>query len=666
VKVRWIEPGDTVEASRGDTVVCIVQAGADDDALASTLRAVAAHTPDDVPIVACGDAELGTIIAASASADVVVLAAGCVVADGWLGGLRAAAYADARVATATPLGSEKAPLALAAGSTIADAAAAVHGASLRLRPQLEAPGWDCAYIRRSALELVGSDGGDGAAFARRCVEVGLSHVLADDVLVHTFTGSMRGPTSGPIARSVGIARRALTGLSVVVDARILAGPMNGTKLHVLELLSALAHTGEAGVTAIAPDDLEHETARLLHAIPNLAVVAETGADAVERADVVHRPYQVSAPADLSFLARRAGRVVITHQDLISYHNPAYFPGVRGWEGYRELTERALAVADHVVFFSAHARDDALAEGLVEAHRSTVIHIGVDHALLANTTVRHEPPPGVQRLGRDQPMMLCLGTDYLHKNRVFAIRLLAELQHAHGWDGSLVLAGLHVQFGSSIEAERRLLARSERLAGEVIDLGAVGESAKAWLFERAALAVYPTVHEGFGLVPFEAADAGVPCLWAPGTALREVLPDTAAGIVPWDAAASAGRALALMSDPRAASDNVRAVREAGASLRWSATAAALIELYRRVCDDAPAPAGTLERAAGAMHAGFSEDAIRLVGPDGALPRDLERPLLALAMHPVLGAPVFRALKAGYRASHRLARGGTPDDRRSSGD
>jgi hypothetical protein len=56
----------------------------------------------------------------------------------------------------------------------------------------------------------------------------------------------------------------------------------------------------------------------------------------------------------------------------------------------------------------------------------------------------------------------------------------------------------------------------------------------------------------------------------------------------------------------------------------------------------------------MRGGLSEDAMRLVGPDGLLPRRLERPLLALASHPKLGTPVFRALDAGYRASRRWRR------------
>ena len=52
--------------------------------------------------------------------------------------------------------------------------------------------------------------------------------------------------------------------------------------------------------------------------------------------------------------------------------------------------------------------------------------------------------------------------------------------------------------------------------------------------------------------------------------------------------------------------------------------------------------------------LSEDAMRLIGPGGALPSDIERPLLALATHPQIGEPMFRVIKFGYRASYRLRR------------
>jgi hypothetical protein len=209
-------------------------------------------------------------------------------------------------------------------------------------------------------------------------------------------------------------------------------------------------------------------------------------------------------------------------------------------------------------------------------------------------------------------------------------------------------------GSSAAEEHRLLAGDERLREAVIDLGEVSEAEKAWLFGHARLVLYPTVHEGFGLVPFEALDHGVPCLWAAGTSLSELLPDAAAGIVPWDAAASAGRALELIRDEPARTGNLEAIARAAESLRWDAAAAGLLDVYLATCAQPPSPAGAYERREGLMQAGFSEDAVRLVGPDGLLSPEAERPLLALASHPRVGRPVFRALEAAYRAARARRR------------
>jgi hypothetical protein len=209
-------------------------------------------------------------------------------------------------------------------------------------------------------------------------------------------------------------------------------------------------------------------------------------------------------------------------------------------------------------------------------------------------------------------------------------------------------------GSSSPDEAQMLALKPRMAGAVLEFAAVSEAEKAWLFRRARLALYPTVHEGFGLVPFESADYGVPCLWAPGTALSEVLPDPAAAIVPWNAAETADAAHRLMRDETARQRNLEAIRRSAVGLTWDATAAHLVELYRQTCDAASAPTGAVERKSGLLTGTLSEDAIRLIGPGGALPSDVERPLLALATHRQFATPMFGVMKVGYRASYRLRR------------
>ena len=624
--------------------------------------------------------DVNRLLATAAEADVVLLRPGCVVADGWLDGLQEASRLDSRVATAIPLTTrvvDSMPqwqdTGGAAGRlTLDEMATAVRSGSLRLRPRLPAAGGPCLYVRRSALELAGEldpaflpGAREATAFSRRCVENGLFHVLADDVLVCDQAGPAADARDGyrlsrphddgdRLRRSLSRVRRTLAGMSIVIDARILSGPMNGTAVHVLEVIMGLQRAEKARVAVLVPDRLNQDAAGALESATGLSLVTTEQASAVwrGRADLVHRPFQVSNAGDLMFLAALGERLILTQQDMIGYHNPSYFPTPDAWEGFRQLTRSALAMADQVVFFSEHVRDDATAEDLLEPARASVVHIGVDHPVARSD----EPvqPPGATRLQVGDEAILCIGSDYRHKNRVFAIRMLEQMRHRHAWHGFLLLAGPSVDHGSSRDAEADLLARDPQLAHSVIDLGPVDEAGKAWVLRRASLVVYPTTNEGFGLVPFEAANAGLPCMWAPGTSLSEILPDRAAEIVAWDATQSADRAVELLRDARRRQQNVAAVREAGRHLTWDATAARLIELYEAACDAPSTPAGAFQHRDGTINWSLSEDALSLVGPGGELPADVERPLLALATHPQIAGPVFGALKLGYRAAYRLRR------------
>jgi GT2 family glycosyltransferase len=738
VNVRWIDPDASIGAGRGQVVVCIPVYGGHEH-FVSCLQSVLAHTPADVPILICDDAspdprsqELvrsleredgsphdlfylrrkGNVgfpanangaFAIAAPADVLVLNSDCVVAEGWLEGLRDAAYCDSRVATATALtnnGSlasvpERRPIpGLPQGWSLDEAAAAVRSRSLRIRPRLPSAIGHCVLIRRSALDLVGefdlafSPGyGEEVDFSQRCLSTGLCHVLADDVFVlhhgggsfsadgkpnpvqqeherilaarypyyHSAVVSLEEDPTAPLARARSAARRALSGLSVLVDARILTGPMTGTQLQVLEVIAALARAEKARIGVIVPSDLSDYARRALDGLPRVKLITRGEGPPLARdpADVVHRPFQVGNDEDLTFLASVGERLVITHQDLISYHNPSYHKDFSAWRRFRRVTRSALAVADHVVFVSGHARDDALAEGLIDPARASVVHNGVDHTL---PDARREPTPPREAAGVPEgaEVILCIGTDFRHKNRLFALRILEQLQRRHDWRGYLLLVGPRVDWGSSVPGETEFLSARPRVAQAVVDLRAVSEPEKAWLFARAGLVLYPTVHEGFGLVPFEATDHGVPCMWAAGTSLSEVLPEHAAEIVAWDAAATADRALRLLREERAREDLLATVRSAATGRTWDAAAERLLELYEATCDAPAAPTTGLERGQGLLQGLLSEDAMRLVGPGGALPQEVERPLLAIATHRQVGAPMFRAIRLGYRASFRLRR------------
>jgi glycosyltransferase involved in cell wall biosynthesis len=671
--------------TRGEAVVCIPVFGAL-DLFDACLASVLEHTDPGVPVVVADDATPGEGVAervaaaagrdvrhlrqpenrgfvenvnaalrATAPADVAVVNSDCVVTEGWLDGLLAAAASDSRVATASAM-ADSATIASVPAEGEPDAvAAAIRAQSLRLRPRLPTAIGHCFLVRRVALDLVGlldpafSPGyGEEVDFSQRCLAHGMLHVLADDVWVRHrgegsfsgraaalredherlverrypwYPGMVRRAPEGPLGDALGAALRALRPLTVTVDGSALGPQTMGTQVTTLELVRALARRDDLRVRLALPPEpgdlvsqLDVETVRV-------------GAPA-ERSDVVHRPAQVVAPVNLDWLRRLGERIVITHQDLIAWANPAYFESFAAWDGYRALARRSLAAADAAVFITDYVRREALAEGLVTADRAVVVPQGVDRPLPEPARPAGAPDPG---------FLLLLGADFRHKNRAFGLRLARALA-GRGWNGRLVLAGPHMRHGSSRAEEDELLAANPDLSARTVRLEELSQAEVSWLYANAALVLYPTLSEGFGLVPFEAAAAGTACMFAPVSSLPEVLDPADATIVPWDVEASADRALELLSDEASRRRLAESVAGRGRRYTWDGTAARLVDLYREVLRRP-------RRAGGDVAAGAQSEL------DAHLPPDVRRALLAISTRPALRGPAFAALRASYRALRR---------------
>jgi glycosyltransferase involved in cell wall biosynthesis len=658
----------------------------------SARGSVIVWTPGEGPWVTLEEAA-----GAAGAADLAVVMPGVEVFGDWLERLRAAAYSDTAIATASAMlsGDRWAPSPLPAGS-LENAAASVAERSIRRWPRVSEPLAGCVLVRRSALDLVGagdwstsSPAAQLADLGERCAAVGLGHVLADDVLAdgtaavvgpeeaaaldarHPHRRSAReleGGEDSPIGDAVLVASRGLDRLSVTIDGRSLGLARAGTQVHALELIAALGRTGRVALRVLTPPDLDADAARAFAAIPDLTELPyATAAAAVSRAaddgapiaetDIVHRPSQVFSASDLTLLLPLGRRIVVTHQDLIAYRVAGYHDSVEHWERYRRITRDTLAGADHVVFFSEHARADALTDDLVDPGAASVVPIGVDHHVLASRGAIGRRPAA---LGEDDPaFLLCLGSDLRHKNQAFAVELAAALRADHGWRGRVVFAGPTGSIGA---------APTGAEDGElVVRLGPVSEDEKTWLLGRAAAVVYPTTYEGFGLLPFEAGAAGTPCVFAGQTSLAEILPEGAATLVAWDARASAAAVAPLLEAGEARSAHVGLLREAGERYRWDETAAALVALYEEVLVARPRGlrAAARERLfleqrleqteelrqeewrqGLAFREQIGSDGLGLVGPGGVLDRRDQRALLALLSKRVVRRPAMWLARGAY--------------------
>lgn len=662
---------------RGAPIVLVVGEG---DAARETERDVR-HTAG-APATLVAPNRLEGALRGQTAGSIALVLAGTELAKGWLDGLEAAAGADGTVATASAI-SPGGPWGPAGdGALRPDAADSIRRNSVRLRPRLLAPHWPCVLVRRAALDLAGVPAGEPvellAELGEGCTARGLLHVLADDVLVRGPNRepglaaesrlSARWPHRAVAAaldrdrdlaprRAVLAATRELAAPSVTIDGRALGPRRAGTQVHALELIAALARTGRLALRVVTPPDLAEDARELFQASAVIETLpyAEAAAEPQVRTAIVHRPSQIFTADDLALLVPLGERLVVTHQDLIAYRIPGYHASPEEWLLHRRATRGALAAADHTVFFTHHALQDALADDLVNPGAASVVPIGADHLVTGRLASRRP-----DRLdGHGPPFLVCLGAALPHKNRRFAVDLHVALQRL-GWNGSLVFAGPREGIRGG-EHERCL------------DLGQVGEAEKAWLLANAAAVVYPTVYEGFGLVPFEAGRAGVPCLFAAVSALAEVLPAELATLVPWDADASAAAVRGLLEPGPRRRTHADGLRAAGERYTWDATARALVAVYERVLAQPVTEARRgardrieLERRLlevqherevefqrfAAFRQEVGSDGLGLVGPGGVLSAQDQRALLAVASRDVVKRPLLGAVRAAYALARRL--------------
>lgn len=651
-------------------------------------------TADIATGVLTGSLDDALASAAEGRSDLVLVLSGIRLFDGWLPRLVAAARSDSVIATASAMLADgrwtPEPL---AHDDIEAAARAVAESSGQLYPRISEPQAGCVLLRRPALDLVAegdfAQGPTSAAWladvAERMTQLSLSHVLADDVLAGgtalgltpqeadafeatwPHAGATRELDEGPdtpVRHAILVASRGLDRLSVTIDGRSLGPHRAGTQVHALELIAALGRSGAVRLRVVTPPDLHPEAAAVLDSIDDLTTLPYAAAAHGEppQTDIVHRPSQVFSPDDMTLLLPLGKRIVVTQQDLIAYRSPGYHESVESWARYRRVTRDALCAADRVVFFSEHALADAHVEHLVDPSRATIVPLGADHRVhrSAGKTVRPARMPA-----DDKRYLLCLGAGLRHKNQAFAVRLLERLRAAHEWNGRLVLAG-------SIDAAFAATLGRDGLGDVLVNLGPVSEPEKAWLLSNAAAVVYPTLYEGFGLLPFEAAEAGVPCLYAAQASLAETVPAQTATLVPWDVAASASKVRALLDAGPERAAHVVALRAAAARYGWDATARALIGTYDDAIVASPNDARRAPRERLALAGRLLEvqhlrelewqrytedlgsDALALVGPDGVLERRDHRPMLALLSRPAARRPVVAVARAAYSLSRSLRR------------
>lgn len=407
--------------------------------------------------------------------------------------------------------------------------------------------------------------------------------------------SLVGPANVGLETHTSWAETQLRPIRVVIDAACLDGdPHTGTQHLVLDVtrqMQALRPTADITL-AVESSSIDAVEAAVTGTGISVADRDSDFGDSVDP-DVVYRPYQMLRVEELAMVERTGRRRLVGQLDMIGFSNPFYHPSPALFSFARNLQRHMMRSFDGVTFISESGRSAAVAECPdLRPSRLHVVSCGADPH-----PTRTDRPVGA--LG-DEPFVLCLSATFWHKNRSHAIATFADMVERNGYSGSLVVSGPEPFYGRSTAVDAAIIDDLPTdVATRIHFLGRTDDAEKWWLLRNADAVIYPSIVEGFGLVPFEAAAVGTPSLAFSGTAQREVLHKTDAAIATWSSAAWADRICQWVNEPDASQLVVEAVTATAEHLTWRRCAgltwnAIDATLAQPSCSNHPQDGGTISR------------------------------------------------------------------------
>lgn len=279
-----------------------------------------------------------------------------------------------------------------------------------------------------------------------------------------------------------------------------------------------------------------------------------------RYDVYHASYQRWEPAI------RHHALVATHHDATQERFPELF---RNAAAISARKGRLYRRADLVISVSESAQQDLMEIHGVEKAKIRLVHHGVTP--VAETA-------GAFHDGDARPYVLYVGSRSAYKNFIALIQAFAATDSALSL--RLVVAG----GGTWSDGERAAIAE-HGLEDRVVLLARVDEARLGGLYRGAALFVYPSLYEGFGLPPLEAMSAGCPVLVSRTSSLPEICGDAAYYFDPATKGALEQELQRLLADTALRVSKVDAGRARVGRYTWESAATGTLAVYREALDRA---------------------------------------------------------------------------------
>ncbi|MBI1871733.1 MAG: glycosyltransferase family 4 protein [Chlamydiae bacterium] len=273
-------------------------------------------------------------------------------------------------------------------------------------------------------------------------------------------------------------------------------------------------------------------------------------------DLYHFPNFVIQPL-------KGVKKVVTIHDLSFFRYPEY-TDPKNLKYLRNKIGDTVYGADEIIVDSHFTKSELLSFFKIEKERIHVIHLGIDSRFQKGTALREK-------------QILFVGTLEPRKNiegLLSAFKIF--LDRTHWMDYRLTLVGMK---GWLYEGMMKAL-ENHPYREKIECLNYVSEEDLPLLYQKAALFIYPSFYEGFGLPPLEALSSGTPVIAARRASLPEVLGDAALWIDPQNAEAIAIAIERMIREEGLKSELIRKGEEQVKKFSWEKAARETLQVYQK--------------------------------------------------------------------------------------
>jgi len=296
---------------------------------------------------------------------------------------------------------------------------------------------------------------------------------------------------------------------------------------------------------------------------------------VDRYDIIHDNQSLSY--GVRSIGRLAPTIATIHHPITVDRDLAVRTAATFWKKLKEMRwysfiqmqKRVAKAFSHIITVSKHSRKDISSEFKIPAGRFRIVPNGVDTTLFY-------PMPEVER--EKNRIIVTNSADTPLKGLHYLLRAVSVLSKTR--KVNLVVIGAPKKNGD-IETFTRDLGIGDR----VTFTGRIDHKEFVTQYARAAVAVIPSVYEGFGLPAIEAMACAVPVVSTTGGALPEVVGNAGVLIPPKNESALVGAISEIFDNPQRACQLGRAgYKRVQEHFTWKKAAEKTVRAYRETIRD----------------------------------------------------------------------------------